>query len=301
MQAIPKKRYGYFPFEYLRHLLHYLKNNNQFEIITYDDLSWQEEDSPLEFYPNEYKNWVKKADRNKIYILLQHDVDFLPEKTHNLLEEELQCDIKSNVMIFNKRLDRPKLKENELLFTNYEIDKNLLKKCEKRGFIVGYHNNAVEQALYNLQNAEKIFKNDVGELKKSFNIKYFSAHGGVPNNEKINNTSMHYKYDRKLLWVHNKISVKFEKTYSDGGINGKNTNPDERSLVSFLNNMKCGKRYRILLHPQYYDNNVKMNKNIENEVWYKNIIQFDYTKDNFFNAHQTKKKRCSVFKKIFKI
>lgn len=307
MQLFQTNPNAYFPIDYLIHLFEFLKKNNQYKIITYDDLCWQKNDYPEKLYPNEYINWNKIKDKNKIYILFQHDVDSVPERTEKLLREEIRLGIKSSVMIFNKRVNRTELKKNKKLsFTRYDLDKKFLLRIQKKGFIIGYHMNAVEQSLHNLKVANKIFNADIDELREIFNIKYFSAHGGVTGKNNMNNYSIKYQYNKNLIWVHNKISARFEKTFSDGGINNTNklVSPDSRSLINFLNDMKPGRRYRILLHPQYYDKNMKPNKILEDQEWYKNILNFDYTKNNFFEMHLKKINKHNAFsflRKIFKL
>jgi len=307
MQSFQKNPTAYFPLDYLIHLFEYLNKNTQYKIITYDDLCWQNFDDPEKQYPNEYKKWNEIKDKDKIYILFQHDVDSNPERTELLLKEEIRIGIKSNVMIFNKRVNRQELREEKKLsYTSYNVNSNFLRLCQDKGYIIGYHLNAVEQSLHNLKLAEKIFRNDIKQLKKIYSIKYFSAHGGVRNNDNINNHSFRYKYQRDLIWVHNRISARFEKTFSDGGINNTNkwVNPSSRSLINFLKDMKPGRRYRILLHPQYYDKNMKPNKILENQGWYKNILNFDYTKNNFFEMHLkiiNKHNAFSFLRKIFKL
>jgi uncharacterized protein YktA (UPF0223 family) len=303
MQSFQTNPSAYFPIDYLLHLFEYLNKNKQYKIITYDDLCWQDHDDPEKLYPNEYNEWNKIKDKNKIHILFQHDVDSIPARTELLLKKQINLGIKSNVMIFNKRVNRSELKKNKkLTYTKYNLDKKLLLSCQENGFIIGYHMNAIEQSLYDLKIANKIFNIDISELRRVFNIKYFSAHGGVAGKNNINNHSMEYKYNKNLIWVHNKISARFDKTFSDGGINNTNkwVNPSSRSLINFLNDMKPGRRYRILLHPQYYDKKVRANKLLKNHDWYKNIVNYDYTKKNFFETYSKPYSRLNTFKKIFR-
>ena len=183
-------------------------------------------------------------------------------------------------------------------YTNYNLNKNFLRLCQDKGYIIGYHLNAVEQSLHNLKLAEKIFRNDIKQLNKIYNIKYFSAHGGVRNKDNINNHSFRYKYQRDLIWVHNRISAKFEKTFSDGGINNSNkwVDPESRSLIKFVKDMKPGKRYRILLHPQYYDKTIRHNKLLKKYNWYNEVVSYNYLTVNFFEAHLKHKNSFQLIK-----
>ena len=119
-------------------------------------------------------------DPSKIYILLQHDVDTRPERSMRLVDYERSKGVRSNVMIFNRRVNRRKLAATgELEYTEYDLDISLLQKAEAEGFVVGYHSNAFEQSKYNRQQAEKLFISDLNCLRENFKISFFSAHGGT--------------------------------------------------------------------------------------------------------------------------
>jgi len=276
--------HGYFPLEYFIDFLKFLKNNDDIiEIITYDDLPWGDDYDYERNYPQEYKNWKDQLnkgerDKRKIYVLLQHDVDSAPERTMTVLREEERLGIPSNVMIFNQRINRRYLQRTgELMYTDYELDYKYLRKIQdESGFVIGYHSNAFDQALFNMGKAMNIFEDDVKELQKNFTIKFFSPHGGARSPEGLSNNILTIPDSLKssLRWVHNRKKVRFDGEYSDGGINSPKRNPADRDLRDYVKKWQRGKRYRILIHPQYYNTPYKPSPRMRGTRWYDELLDF---------------------------
>lgn len=248
-----------FPSAYYEGFLDLLVADERIKVITYDDLPWSTRDTYRSHYPREWERWraLVKDDgeaRRSIFVLLQHDVDLLPELTHAALELEAARGLRSTVLIFNRLVDRTRLREDEIVeFTPYEIDVPRLQALERdHGFVVGYHSNAVEQARWDLRRAARIFRRDVRELRRHFHIRFFSPHGGVPGPNGENNTSLAVPHpaNPRLRWVANRYGPRFDGSYSDGGIYGRPL--DDRDLRDFVRTWKPGGRYRVLTHPQYY-------------------------------------------------
>lgn len=272
---------GYFPLEYFVEFIKFLKNKENIELITYADLAWQESQGTESIYEVEKRNWQKQLksgerDPKKIYVLLQHDVDSRPERSMRVIQEEAALGIPSNVMIFARRHNRKELKNSSTLqYTDYELDADILKQVEQEhGFIIGYHCNAYEQALYDLPVAQQRMIDDINELRKDYTIKFWSAHGGVPGpNGNNNNTIVPPKQViEDTLWVHNGATPFFDGNYSDGGLNNKNRDPKNRNLSDFVATWRPGKRYRILTHPQYYNSPPQYNEWLGTAEWYQSIF-----------------------------
>jgi hypothetical protein len=282
-----KKNYfrkgGYFPLEYFVHFLEFLiKNGDIMEIITYDDLAWGNDFDYASNYKQEYSRWKGEMksglrDRQKIYVLLQHDVDSRAERTMKVVLKEEHLGIRSNVMIFTERLNRKKLKSDGVVsFTEYPVDYEYLRNLQENcGFVVGYHCNAYEKALFHMERACKIFEEDVARLRCHFNISYFSAHGGVPGPVGYNNRNMKIPASLRndIRWVHNGCSPYFDGTYSDGGINSPRLDPRKRDLRDFVRRWKRGKRYRVLTHPQYYNSPCKASPRLAGTPWYEEVLE----------------------------
>jgi hypothetical protein len=272
---------GYFPLEFFVEFLQYLKDTKNIEVITYNDLAWDDKQDSETIYEAEKRNWLKqlrtgKRDSNKIYVLLQHDVDSRPERSMQMVHEEMRIGIPSNVMIFCRRHNRKQLKnESTLQYTDYDLDVDLLKKAEQEyGFVIGYHCNAYEQALYNLSIAQERMTKDINELRENYMIKFWSAHGGVPGPEGKNNNKIipPRQIEENTIWVHNGASPFFDGNYSDGGLNNKKRDPKNRNIRDFVTTWQPGKRYRILTHPQYYNSPPQYNEWLGTAEWYQKMF-----------------------------
>jgi hypothetical protein len=302
---------AYFPRRYVTDFFRFIKEHEaDLEVITYADLPWADDWDFASGYPEERKAWAAQLadgerDPNKAYILLQYDVDSWPERSMELLREPSQMLCPANIMLFNKRIDRRQLKSTgKLSYTDYELDDDLLHALCNKGFVVGYHMNAHEQALFDIGRALEVFDQDVRELSKRFPIKFFSAHGGVPGPDGRNNNGIPFQSDwqKKLRWVHNGHSPKFSSQFSDGGHNSPKLDPANRDLRDFVRKFKPGNRYRVLLHPQYYSDTPLPSKRYSGTAWYDEIMRASVTspteslwKDVKLNVAKPARPRRSVF------
>lgn len=276
------ERAGYFPFGYYVDFLRFISNNRSaIEVITYNDLPWGDDYDYHNGYPDELQRWQNylRQDRQrqkKIYLLIQHDVDSVPERTLEMLREEERFGIPSNVMIFNRRINRALLRDTgQLEFTDYELDDDYLRHLQQAGFVIAYHSNAYEQSLFNRGDAENIFQEDIAALRKRFDIRYFSPHGGIRDSSGRSNSCLHPPADlaKSIRWVATGISVHFFQTFSDGGINSRRPPALELDLRNFVRTWRPGNRYRVLVHPQYYGHTPGLSRALENVDWYKDLLK----------------------------
>jgi hypothetical protein len=272
---------AYFPRRYLTDFFRFIEAHDaDLRVITYGDLPWNDDWDFASGYPVERKAWASQLasgerDPNKAYILLQYDVDSWPKRTMSLLREPTQLLVTTNIMIFNKRIDRSRLKmTGELKYTDYELDEALLHTLTDRGFVVCYHTNANEQGLFDTERALEVFDRDVRELSNRFPIRFFSAHGGVPGPDGRNNHHLpfHSDWQTKLRWVHNGYSPRFNGQFSDGGHNSPARDPVKRDFRDFVRTFKPGRRYRILLHPQYYSDMPLPSPRFSGTKWYDDMM-----------------------------
>jgi hypothetical protein len=209
-------------------------------------------------------------------VLLQHDADSRPERTMNAVVEEASVGVPSTVMIFAHRVDRRHLQSTgELVYTEYPLDLPTLIRLEaQHGFIVGYHINALEQALWDEARSLEVFASDVEELRRHFAVRYCSAHGGTPGPDGRNNRDVTIPDALRdtIRWVHNGASPFFHGQYSDGGINSPARDPKDRDLRDFIRRFEPGKRYRVLTHPQYYDSPPDRYPRLQGTAWYDELI-----------------------------
>jgi|GEM_PF-1220672 len=272
---------AYFPRRYLLDFFEYLKtHSDKYNIITYDDIPIQDTKDQEANYIGEFKNWVQtvaKTDEGKAkaHVLIQYDIDSRPERANALLASPHHDDIPANVMLFRDRIDRKRFKKTgELRFTEYDFDMELLKKRMTENYVMGYHTNAYEKSEHNMDRALEIFNDDMTYFHDNFGVKYFSAHGGVPGPNGLNNNSLPFdeRWVERSTWVHNGRTLRFQGYFSDGGHNSEARDPQKRDLRDFVAGMEPGKRYRMLLHPQYYADNNTRSERFTGTPWYDEMI-----------------------------
>jgi len=274
---------AYFPLRFIVDFLRFLRDNRaRVNVITYDDLAWGDDYDLERNYAQERQRWLERRargeiDPDKVHVLLQHDVDTRPERTMALLRHEEALGIPSNVMIFWRRISRRTLRDRgELEYTPYELDAEFLRDLQTKRFVVGYHSNAFEQALFDIDRAQDIFVKDLQALSQKFDIDYFSAHGGAPSPDGRNNRDVPLPpaFRNAVRWVHNGHSPWFTATYSDGGINSLKRDPAKRDLRDFVRTWRRGERYRVLLHPQYYHDPCSISPRLAGTPWYEEVRAF---------------------------
>lgn len=282
---------GYFPYRFHTDFIDHIADFPEiYQVITYRDLKWQPDDSPAKGYPAEKAAWDHamrsgELDSRKIYVLIQHDVDSQSQRSMRLARYEALRNVPSNIMIFNRRVDRKYLTSSgKVEYTPYDIDFELLRRIHAKGFVIGYHMNAYEQSNYQLERAREVFLNDIQQLKEKLPIEFFSAHGGSPGPNQINNRDIDLtEIEQNLIWVHNGITPKFDGNYSDGGINSIKRDPLERDLRDFVKTWQPGKRYRVLTHPQYYHDPVGRSPRLSGARWYEEVLA-TYSEGNHSSA-----------------
>lgn len=273
---------GYLPFGYVHDFLTFLKRNEDLiEIVTYRDLTWDDDFDHERSYPREWKNWKRdlgtRRSTKRIYVFLQHDVDSVPERTFRLLRDEASLTLPSNVMIFRERIDRRHfVRTGQLRVTPYDLDFNLLAQLEAtERFVICYHANAYERAHFKEEDALRLFEEDVAALRRHFRIDFFSPHGGPPGPNGQNNNSLPIPpaLRQSLRWVANRHTIRLDGTYSDGGINSPKRDPATRDLRDFVRRWRPGCRYRVLLHPQYYHSPAVPSPRMAGTPWYDDVLR----------------------------
>jgi hypothetical protein len=271
---------SYIPFGYLRDFVgHLARHRERIEVLTYRDLAWDEDWDYLGGYPAEAAAWKAalrngRRDPRKAYVILQHDVDSLPERTMAALRVEEELGIRSNVMIFNQRVDRRHYRETgELRTTAYIADPSYLQALEAKGFVIGYHCNAYERSAFSRADAERVMLEDVEQLSRRFALDFMSAHGGPPGPDGQSNRSLELPaaLRRRVRWVHNGHSIVVDGSYSDGGINSGKRAPEQFDLRRFVRGLRPGRRYRVLIHPQYYADDAQANPRLRSP-WYEEAL-----------------------------
>ena len=249
IEWMPDKDYGRFPPEYLESALYYLQES-PFEILTYNELPWGDDRNYADGYPGEYGRWVANRDASKTYVMLQHDVDMFPGRTLRILKLEAELSIRSNVMIFKDYHDRASLElGGELIFEEYLTEEIIkaFQEYERMGFVIGYHVNVYEQTGYDIERAQEKYHNDVEYLRRFFDIKYCSPHGGARDANGKSNYILDLPDGLNLKWVNNFHGITCKGTYSDSMLFREG-----KTAKDFLGMCEPGNRYQVLMHPQHY-------------------------------------------------
>jgi hypothetical protein len=248
-------------------------------VVTYRDLFAGLDDYDHEQrFPAEKSAWARRARFwHRPTLVIQHDVDYVPEFTHRMIEMEMACGIRSNVLVFNE-LHAPESGETK---RPYELDFDLLRRAEAAGFVIGYHCNVVQRGVRTMAEAEATFEADVAALRKHVSIEYFCPHGGRAAD--IEGRSLH-NYDvpipqslrRSLRWVYNRFGMRFDSIWSDGGIRKRAGDAvDGLDLVgTFVPSMSRGKRHFVLVHPQRWGHHVvpDLNPTLAERPWYRRVL-----------------------------
>ena len=273
---------AYFPESYLTQMLRFFeRNRDKVQVITYQDIFAVSDDYDYaQGYPSEREQWIENTrkdtvDTGKAYVLIQYDVDSGPQRTMSLLRHPAHERTPANVMRFAKRVNRRLLKTaGELEYTDYDLDKDLLSRLSKQGFVIGYHSNCYERSHHDESRAPEILAEDIDALREEHEVRFYTAHGGVPCAEGKNNRDIQplAATAQSVRWVHNGATPFFNRQFSDGGHNSPLRDPAGRDLRDFVARFRRAGRYRILLHPQYYDVNCRISKRYSGTPWYDEMV-----------------------------
>lgn len=241
-------------FDYLSGLVRWLASSD-YRLISYADLGAIQhgEEGP------EFQNWIAKAKKGgEKAVLLHYDVDARPDVTHALLKTHIECRVPANVMIFRRKIFDWKLKRDGVIEfdESYKIDMELLDRFQKIGGVVGYHCNAFDLSGGDTERAIEIFHEDIAELRKNLDIRFFSMHGGLVTPDGMSNSRLNVEPHLEALglqWVHNGHSVYFHSNWADGSASNPRYRNECSSPLDFLLSTKAGERCRLLFHPQYYN------------------------------------------------
>jgi hypothetical protein len=245
-----------FPQKYLLEFIQYVSCDPRFHLITYDDLDFQDDFDYENAYPEEYARWNETADKSKIHLLIQYDVDSHPQRAVEMIKHHVLWEAPITVMLRRMVLDT-------IMYV-------------PKGCIVGYHCDTYERSEFDIDKAHELFVEDVVELEKRFGpVKYWSPHGGKRSPDGKSNAHViktPKAFQHKLRWVHNKYTVRFDRQFTDGGITSTAYSA-KRDLTAFVELLRPGGRYRVLVHPQYYTQQWSATVVLKDEAWYQHILK----------------------------
>ncbi len=242
-------------FDYLKGLVHWLADSN-YKVLAYNDLGNLVEHGKES---EEFQNWIAKATKSgEKGVLLQYDVDARPDVTMALIKTHIACKVPGNVMIFREKIFDWKLKREGIIEVDkdYDLDFSVFEAFQKSGGVVGYHCNAFDRSGGNMERAIEIFHEDVTELRKHIDLKFFSMHGGHVTPDGYCNARIKIEPYLAMLgmtWVHNGHSLYFHSNWADGSASNPRYRNESNDPLDFILSTNIGQRSRLLFHPQYYN------------------------------------------------
>jgi hypothetical protein len=159
--------------------------------------------------------------------------------------------------------------------------------------VIGYHQNALQLAGFDLPLAIERFRFDVNELRQRYDIQFMVPHGGV--GREIDGVMRHNadvplppEFEQPsggLRWVYNKYGAAFALKWSDGGLR-KERDPQRIGnfdlIRNFLQKIKPGTRARCLIHPQRWGFHIDIDANplLAREPWYRELVAHANAQDS---------------------
>lgn len=154
-------------------------------------------------------------DPRQINIVLDHHIDFYPLETEIMCRWEYENDVISSIYLFN-RYERTHSIQKKIWRVE-DLNVEFYQQLEKTGFEIGYHQNAVGTAYHRLQGglkqsdprqldrevvnlAQRIFAEDVTNLRRYFNVRTFIPHGAAEGNNQLVEIPKGFE---RLTWVYN--------------------------------------------------------------------------------------------------
>lgn len=278
----PSTEYGcVFPLGWYESLLQEIQQRG-IVALTYSDLFAHSDDRDWEnCYEREFKHWHEHIrDPQATYLLIQHDVDFVPDFTKRMVALEALYGIRSSIFVFNRFVDEIPA-DSPYDDSPYVVDHEFFTAMQQRGFVIGYHQNALS-VTKNLEDATQQFANDVMALREHYDIRYFCPHGGRA--VEIDGRRLH-NFDvpvpdvlrDSLRWVYNRYALRYSGRFSDGGLRRVNDpqHLQRLNLAGFLNALEPGRRYFALIHPQLWGYNINRayNPALSEQQWYQQKLR----------------------------
>jgi len=256
------------PSAYLTDFIRMCAERRDVRVLNYHQLPWLDDWDFQNHYPAEYRRAFRSRPRDMIDVVIQYDVDSLPENTVQALEVHEECRVPANVML---RASRESADYHSWFYRFGEL-------FALEQFALGYHCNAYVDADFVRAAVVPRMLSDLqamGTLHK-LTIDFMSPHGG--RRDDAGKTNVHVLADladdpifQKVRWVHNKYGPRFDGVFSDGGllIPAYSAN---RDLPAFVDTWKPGHRYRVLMHPQYYAEDHKHHEHLVEQEWYQYVM-----------------------------
>lgn len=200
-----------------------------------------------------FRTWSDGALENHspkgLEIVLQFDVDGGPRSMTAVVDLLNSLEVRANFMIHRRG-------HHWYPYGSPDAGQGWLEVLSNMDSLVGYHNNALSQVLgrthfqpraEHLEAAERVFRQDIDDLRQMVDIPVFTHHGGNVVNAKMNVPPI-----RGLRGVDRSTSPELWRglasMFSDGGFLSR-----PRCLLDHVQSLKSGRHF-LRLHPFKYGN-----------------------------------------------
>ncbi|MFW9956849.1 MAG: hypothetical protein ACFFCT_02150 [Candidatus Odinarchaeota archaeon] len=174
--------------------------------------------------------------KNKVNVLLRHDVDISLSRARKMYEIEKEQGIKSTYFF---RMHAEKYSYNEA--------KSLIAQLVNDGYGIGLHYDELSFTRGNKEKAIALFKEDLSELRKIGTTHIVCAHG----HSKYKNRAMWEELDRESLQVWSAYDIKHDLYISEAG--GKRIVDSEgKHILQKIEETTMGQVIQVLIHPDWW-------------------------------------------------
>src|SRR5262245_21304416 len=146
------ERFCCFPLLWYEEFLKQLRER-EIQVITWADLFRDSDDwDHVGGFRREFEQWRRRRDPRKTYLLIQHDVDNVPDFTRRMVAMEALYGIRSNIFLFRERFSESRDDPP------YLVDHKFFQEAERRGYVMGYHQNAFAMAGFEMEPAIECYR-----------------------------------------------------------------------------------------------------------------------------------------------
>ena len=191
-----------------------------------------------------FSEWLshKTPDKEKITVLIRHDVDINLDRARRMAKIEKSNNI-SSCYLFRNNAERYTIEEAE----------PIIQEFMKQSFEIGFHYETIANANGDLNKAQSLFEEELNTMRKIAPINLIAAHGDKFRNRQLIDNNL---IDLKRLEVTSAYFIGFDRYISEAGGNrlflrdNKYTSIKEE-LESLFSETK-GTVVEILIHPDWW-------------------------------------------------
>ena len=216
---------SFYSLDYYSNFLRRIQENDDFIVIPFNE--WLSHKTP---------------DKEKITVLIRHDVDINLERARSMAKIERVNDT-SSCYLFRNNAEKYTLKEAE----------QIIQEFSKQSFEIGFHYETVANANGDLNKAQSLFEEELNEMRKITPISLIAAHGDKFKNRQLINNNL---IDLEKLEVTSMYSVGYDRFITEAGgmrlfLRNEKYVSIKDELESLFNERK-GTVVEILIHSDWW-------------------------------------------------